>query len=60
MAQQCTSYNKQITNFAMNHIYVSTIVTTKTILHRKIQHRQFNENYDFASFEKKYIFIYKY
>ena len=49
----------------MNHIffifllfYVSTIVTTKTILHRKIQHRQFNENYD--SFEKKYIFIYKY
>ena len=51
----------------MNHIflifllfYVSTIVTTKTILHRKIQHRQFNENYDFASFEKKYIFIYKY
>ena len=40
MAQQCTSYNKQITNFAnfaMNHIffiffllfYVSTIVTPK-------------------------------
>ena len=21
MAQQCTSYNKQITNFAMNHIF---------------------------------------